>query len=632
MAWADDFSVAVNGDIRHESGSTNYTVLQTHRALQDLADDAQAVGDDIMAISHLTPSDRSTDNIVTLLNGYNIDDAAAVFLYDGSIAQLGGATVYTGLVVVGAVEVGTNIIIMQDNGLLTDTWTSAPNANAGANILMRKLVKTRDAGVDIDGSRIICMAREYGDTYAEFSVTMVLGNNTAALFTSADGNNTTPQGTVNAYDKLDNTEGYQLLEISGSAPAEPYYSQWQLTGTGSLPVSPVINDLYEQAKDIQRRGTAETIAGINGSLFRGITHEWAYDGITGVEPATNEVYAWGAFLQHGVITGGPFQVGEVVTGGTSGAVGRVLSQDATEESLIVSTESGTWNAAELITGTTSGATATTNAAIVGQATGGGTALVLAADSVTGDEVWIQLTRGTPPANNAICYEDGDHLREITVFGSVTGHTISTPFLGSSTGSALIGAFGIGMDPTDTSSADSFTDLDGASVTPPNNVTFDVLGLEIGEDRVLVGPEAGGILELNQDTINDTGLNTSGITSITMTTAIPLDTPSSGTVRIKTDDGRFLRVPYDSFSGSVYTIPAFNFTSPDNATTGNDAFISYIDKLAASATESFTSVFQSPRALFIRVRDGAGTPIKTFETTGTLGSTGGSATAIRTSDA
>lgn len=31
-------------------------------------------------------------------------------------------------------------------------------------------------------------------------------------------------------------------------------------------------------------------------------------------------------------------------------------------------------------------------------------------------------------------------------------------------------------------------------------------------------------------------------------------------------------------------------------------------------------------------NGASTPIKTFETTGTLGSAGGSATAIRTSDA
>ena len=63
MAWADDFSVATNGDIRHVSGTTTYTVLEMHRALQDLADDAQAAGDDIMDISVLTPSDRSTDNI-----------------------------------------------------------------------------------------------------------------------------------------------------------------------------------------------------------------------------------------------------------------------------------------------------------------------------------------------------------------------------------------------------------------------------------------------------------------------------------------------------------------------------------------------------------------------------------------
>jgi len=37
-------------------------------------------------------------------------------------------------------------------------------------------------------------------------------------------------------------------------------------------------------------------------------------------------------------------------------------------------------------------------------------------------------------------------------------------------------------------------------------------------------------------------------------------------------------------------------------------------------------------LFVRVRDGGASPIKQFETTATLGSNGGSATAIRTSDA
>jgi hypothetical protein len=678
MAFADDFSIAVNGDIRHVSGSTNYTVLQMHRALQALSDDAVAAGDDIMDISVLTPSDRSTDNIVTLLNGYNIDDASAVFLYDGSITQDGGDTIYAGLVVVGAVEAGTNIIILQDNALLTDTWTSAPNADAAANILMRKVVKTRVDGADINGQRIICMAREFGDTYAEFSVTMALGNNVAALFTSADGNNTTLQATVNAWG-ITNTEGYQELEISGTAPAEPYYSQWDL-GVQA------INDLYEFAKDIQRRGTAETIHGMNGSLFRGITHSWLYDGIVGTEPATNDSYSWGAFLDTGAVTGGPFVVGEKVTGTNSGAVGRILAVDTTGTSLVVSTESGTWENAEVLTGFTSSATATTSAGPVGQATGGGTGIVLAADSAGDDDMYVQIIAGSAPADNAICYEATDHTQVVAVFGTVTARTVSTPFIGSSTGSALLGAFGIGVDPTDTAAADRYIDLDGNTIAPPNNVTFTVSGLVTAEDRVLVGPEAGGILELAQDTTNDVGLNTSGVTSVTVTTAIPLDTPSSGTIRIETDDGRYLRVPYSSYTGSVYTIPSFNFTAPDNCTTGNNVFISYIDKLAENSavtagsfvigvayvittagttdftligaadsvpgtlftatgvgtgtgtatpnltTESFTAVYQTDRDLFIRVRDGDTTPIKTFETPGTLGSSGGSASAIRTSDA
>ena len=620
-----DWSIAANGDIRYTGAGTTNTVIEFHRWLQDKADDAVASGDDIMDIIWNTPSERSTDNIIELKAPYNITDADAVYLYDGSITQDGGDTIYAGLVVVGSVEAGTNIQIVQDHALLTDTWTTEPNADAGANILLRNMVKVRADGVDIDGRRLIVQAREFGDTYAEFAVTMGLGNNTAALFTSADLNNETAQATVNAW-VITNTEGYQTLEISGTAPAEPYYSQWNL-GTQS------INDLYEFAKDIQRRTTAETIHGINGSLFRGITHEWAYDGITGAEPATNEVYAWGAFLDTGVVTSGPFTVGEVVTGGTSGAVGRVLSVDATNTSLVVATASGTWTVGgETITGTSSGASAATSGPAVGQATGGGTALILAADSAGADEVWVQLTRGTPPADTAVCYEDSDHTREITVAGTVTSRTVSSPFIGASTGSALLGAFGVGVDPTDTSASDLFIDLDGNAVQPPNNVTFTVGGLESGEDRVLVGPEDGaGGLDIDQLTLNTT-LSGATETAVVVTAAIPDDTPSTGTIRIQLDTGIYRRVAYTSYTGSTFTIASTDFTGSNVATQPRNVFISYIDTLAGAASESFTTVYDVDRTLFIRVRDGDVSPIKTFETTGTLGSAGGSSTAIRTSDA
>jgi len=639
MAIQDDISVAVNGDIRYTGTTANYTVIELHRFLQDLADDAVSSGNDLHDITDDTSSDRSTDNIITINAPYNIDATLATHLYDGSITQDNGNTIFAGLVVVGSVETGTNIIIVQNNEVLTDTWTAFPNADPAANILMRTTIQTRSDGVNINGQRIIIKAREYGDTYAEFSVTMALGNNTAALFTSADLNNQTASGTVGAYDKIDNTEGFQLLEISGGAPTEPYFSQWQVNGAGSLPASPKINDVYEYAKYIQRRGTAETIHGMNGDLFRGITHEWAYDGIVGAEPTTNETFVWGTFLDVGVITG-TYTVGEVVSGGTSGALGRVLSVDATNTSLVIATETGTWVSGEVVTGVTSGATATSSSGPVGQATGGGAAVILAADSVTDDKVWIQLIKGTAPADNTVTYEDTDHTRSNDVAGAVTSRAVSAPFIGNSTGSALLGAFGIGLDPSDAGASDLFIDLEGNAITPPNNVTFTVSGLISGEDRVLVGPESGG--SLNEAQFTTVGnITTDNITAVTVNTAIPTDTPSSGTIRVYDDNGIARRLVYSSYTGSVFTIdptaseadvPNVADFSGVNATAGNNAYISYIDKLADGTSVSFTSVFLSARALFIRVRDGGASPIKTFETTGSLGSAGGSSTAIRTTDA
>ena len=125
MAKADDISVAANGDIRYEGDAHGgaapgyYTVLALHRFLMDLADNASEAGDDLMSIVRPEPSDRSTDNIITLIAPYNIDDTLAEHLYDGSITQDDGDTVYSGLIVVGAVESGTEPMIIQNNTLVT---------------------------------------------------------------------------------------------------------------------------------------------------------------------------------------------------------------------------------------------------------------------------------------------------------------------------------------------------------------------------------------------------------------------------------------------------------------------------------------------------------------------------------
>jgi hypothetical protein len=402
MAIATDFEVQVDGDIRHIANSNTYTVLEFHRWLQDLADDAQAAGDDILDITDLTPSERSTDNIITLNAPFNIDDDAAKYLYDGSITQLGGDDVYSGLVVVGSVETGTELQIIQDNAILTSYWSTGLNANAAANILLRIMVKTRYAGADIDGKRIRVQARELGDTYAEFSATLGQGNSTAAIFTSNDLNNQTAAGTIAGW-TITNTEGYQLLEIDGTAPTEAYYSQWD-PGTQS------INDLYEYTKWIQRRGTAETIHGLNGFLFRGITAQFGYDVETGGGFTEDDIIAWGTSFAFDGATGTALVIGDKVENTTNGGTGTVVY--TTGANMVISRDATTptWDDDDNIVRVANAAQPSAlvagavviNGTVTGSNASGGTAKLLALfDNGTDGTLWFQLLSGSNPVSRLV---------------------------------------------------------------------------------------------------------------------------------------------------------------------------------------------------------------------------------------
>jgi hypothetical protein len=293
--------------------------------------------------------------------------------------------------------------------------------------------------------------------------------------------------------------------------------------------------------------------------------------------------------------------------GIPGEVFRGITHEIT-----VDTPTGTFSAVEAVTWS------------------GGTGQMLAINSTTAaTKMWIQLLTGVAPTDNQVI-TGGTSGATVMVNTTVTERTLSQPFLGVSTGTALIGAYGVGVETADITASDKLFDLTNTQHTPPNNVTFTVSGLVSSEDRVLVGPESGGVLDEDQLTLNTT-LNGASETAVVVTTTIPSDTPATGTIRIQLNSGIYRRVAYTSFAGSTFTIGSTNFVS-DPATAPKNVFISYIDKLATSTSESFTVVFSSTRSLFVRVRDGGGTPIKTFETTATLGSGGGTATAIRTSDA
>ncbi len=569
----------------HGGANPSYaTVIQFHRFLQDLADDPASVGDDQLDITDPTPSDRSTDNIITLINGFYITAAASEHLYDGSIIQNGGPqgdSIYDGIVNFGNVQA---IQVAQNGAVLADDWWNSDpqgngfglNSDPAAGISHRFMVLVRDSGADTDGRRLLGTSRRFNFTYGEFPINGTSrGNNVLALSEASDLNNQTAVGTVATYDQFTNTEGYNLLDVDNNTVNEPYYSQWDW-GAGTTPASPSINDFYEWAKYLQRDGSASSLYGLNGEVFRGVTHE--VDVNSGTQSLTD------------------FSAVEAIS----------------------------WP--------------------------GGTGQLLAVDDVNAaTTMWIQLLTGVPPtATQTITGGTSGATIDAGAGTPSTARTVTPGFAGQSTGSALIGAYGLGINTNRLSASDLLRDLTDTTRQPPNNVTFTVSGLVVGEDYVYVTEDAGSTPNTNQFGLNAI-LNTDNITTVVIgnvsgdEATIPTDVPATGTIRVIDDAGRARKIAYTGTTSTDFT----GCSDPGDATgqtdflgdpaaVGNDVFLSYLDKLAASVSESFTVVFASNRTLFVRVRDGgtAGdlTGIKTFETTADLTAGGGGTTVIRTADA
>jgi hypothetical protein len=598
MAIEDDIAVDGSGNfyytgaVHGAAGAGYYTVIEFHRYAQDLADDATASGDDLIDITSATPSDRSTDNFITILAGYQLDDAnvsateaISEHLYDGSIVQAGDGTIWDGQVVLASE--GMDLQIIQNGAIVAnDFWNSIPNGETlkGLNrdvvngISHRFMLKVNNAGSEIDGRRYVGITREQGKTYSEFLVNgSARGNNVLALRYEDDLNNATAPATIATWSTITNTEGYRLIDIDGNGSTEPYYSEWNKATFTT-------NQLTERLKWLSacESGSTDatangTLYGLDGNIFRGITHE-----IQGTQAA-------GTFVEP---------------------------------------ESVSWS--------------------------GGTGQLLAIDSTTAaTKMWIQLLTGVAPTSGTITGNGG---ATFTASGN-TSQTVSAPFFGVSTGQAVIGAFGFALEFADTGTNDRYTDLNGTTNQPPNNVTYVIDGVVSGEDRILLGPrDAGSGLREDQCQVatgeaitvtagavssagSGAGVVVLASNTETIGTGTPSekDTPTSGTIRVLDSNGIFQIVNYTGFTAGTGEIDFTGCTATGtwSAAAANNSFISYLDLLATSTSESVTVVYDSDRNMFIRVRDG-GTAgdlagIKTFETTGTLGTNGGTTTVIRTAD-
>lgn len=661
-------------------GSPSYaTVIDFHRWLQDLADDAVAIAssNDELDITNTDPSRRSTDNIITLINGYTLDETAGTpaseHLFDGSIIEDGGNRIFDGIINFGNSDVV--IQILQDGAVITDSWWNlagsvGANPDPGQGVSHRFMIKTREDGVDIDGRRIIGTTRVMDSgagfdhkTFGEFKINGTSrGNNVLALTNASDLNNQSTETAISGWTNITNQEGLRLIDVDADTVDEEYYSEWANSDAfdGSQ------NDFYERLKWITRDGTSETIGGINGEAFRGITHNLAWSADAGTQPVTNDLVVFGTNI---VFTGGSgtFLEGEVITdaAGTPLWKGRIIAVDDNTGtgSIIVAIElGGVVTGAETFT-TTSGGAGTVSGTPTA-VTGGGTFLCLAVDDDTGSgNLYVQVMKGIISPASATLYnaqtdvETIDIANTLTQSGSATERTVSVPFVGASTGSNIIGAYGIGFNTGDIDDSDVLTAFDGNQYSRPNLVTNSIGGLTFtGDvDQVIVDPWNGSAKDINDDPLirkEQMAINVTytGVDEGTITighgngdeATIPTDTPASGTIRVIDDDGFERWITYSSWSGVIFTVDngASGINNDFNggagsgtyqATAGNLCYVTYLDESATSASASYQGTYGSDRDLVALVRNGGSAPIKQFIAEWTFKSTGQTLNAIRTTD-
>lgn len=640
----------IGGD--HGSATANYvTVLELHRWLQDIADDASVIdhgSDDYMDITTLNPSDKSFDTIINLVNGYYLDEAggtpAVEFIYGGSIIQNngGGEQFFDGIKIVANRGITVNII--QDNAVLTnDFWNFSPSSEhtasgttvTGVNSTAQKVLNVGDSSVFTAGDYILI-----GTVVQEIYQVDELIDGTSIRLTENLGTATSGGETI-----------YDVIKGLNPDPANGVAMQFMVkvkdTGAEIDNTSLIFTtrEWYKTYSEFRTPGTSRgentiplTYAGdLNNTTALATVATWTTIENTGHEGfnqidvdqnSTNEDY----YSQWNRDTYSINQFYEYMKAITW------ANETTTQYGIAGNQLRGVTHAIEFQAAATPSPFADLDTLYWGTSDAS-TGKVLAMDT-TNHIAYVQLLTGTVPTDSEVIYDGaGDTGNSATTLASnsVSEKTVSAPFCGQSTGSSLVGAYGFTLEYADLAVNDKIQALDGVTRQPPNNVTFTVGGIQSGY-RVLVGPEDGaGGLDYDQLS-NDALLNGAAVTEVVVTEAIPANTPTSGTIRIQRADGQYTRHPYSAVNTGTktFTITSHDF-STNNASAAANVFISYIDEASSGTSVNFNTVQTQTQTLYVEARFGGTGPnytdsIKPAKSTGTLGSTGGSATLSPVSDA
>ena len=563
------------GSAHATAGAGYVTVLELHRWLQDLSDNETISGDDYASITIANPTDKKFDTIIQLVNGFTLDEVGAKpapeFIYGGTIIQGSGGTekIWDGISVIA--NPGCVVNVIQNNVMLSNAFWN--NNHKGTAV----------KGINPDTANGLS---------SQFMVQIRTGgayiDNASLIFTTREWGKT--------------------------------FSEFRIPSTGrgknSVPLT-YATDLNNQTLIATIAALADitnVTAGFNLiDVDNNAVNEQYYSEWDRGANSINTFYEYMKWLTRAGYTTTLYGIpGEKFRGITHEIV--VDGQGATDFSAV---ETVTW------------------------ATGSGRMLAIN-DVNAATKMWIQLLTGIAPVNDQVI-TGSTSTATCAANVTITTRDLSTPMCGQSTGSSLVGAYGFSLEYADLAVNDKITALDNTTRQPPNNVTFTVSGLQSGW-RVLVGPEDGaGGLDYDQLTLNG-ALSGAAVTSVVVNEIltdknIPAVATGYGGIRILRADGSYTLHAYTAVNTGTktFTIPAHDFSS-NAAANGANAFVSYLDLVANATSEAFSTIQSGAnQTLFVAARFGGTGPdytdsIKPAATTGTLGSTGGSATISSVSDA
>jgi len=248
--------------------------------------------------------------------GNNFDSTSGTLTCNGHTATQtdsakDGEKRWNNIVTIGAIESATDIEVAQNQTLLTKYWPAG---------FLDRLFLITDLSTDpfstIDGEYFTFFARKENTLYDNFLIQTSEGRNVVPLATSADLNNASSLTSIAGFSI---TFGPATADINADTTNENYSITINCGGD-------TLANAYRYLQYLTRDGDTTLRAGVEGQQYIGIDHYIQYASITGT-----------------------INVGDEVTGSSSGATGYVLSVNTTDTYVMLHSSQGTFTATENLT-------------------------------------------------------------------------------------------------------------------------------------------------------------------------------------------------------------------------------------------------------------------------------------------